>query len=91
MASDSEGLRLDPPFSLDTSLRVENGFRFGRVTTKRLSLTLISPLLKMASDSEGLRLKFGSRGQSIVPLKMASDSEGLRLNLFSKHLFGAYC
>jgi len=60
MASDSEGLRLYSIFSSIDFLGVENGFRFGRVTTRNLLCNLLlanSFWLKMASDSEGLRLR----------------------------------
>jgi len=58
--------------------RVENGFRFGRVTTIYRS-AFSSGLSKMASDSEGLRLN-PPPYTMILPSrsKMASDSEGLR-------------
>ena len=59
---------------------VENGFRFGRVTTVLCSKPRKLSMLKMASDSEGLRLFFFFFFSLLTKLKMASDSEGLRLN-----------
>ena len=59
MASDSEGLR---HFLWKITIlfkdQVENGFRFGRVTTiiVPLAAAAANTSLKMASDSEGLRL-----------------------------------
>ena len=57
MASDSEGLRHKLILEmLERQLLVENGFRFGRVTTQLQSLSQpYFSSLKMASDSEGLR------------------------------------
>ncbi len=58
MASDSEGLRLLFNFIFNLYfVIVENGFRFGRVTTYNFHIYLLFYffLLKMASDSEGLR------------------------------------
>ena len=83
MASDSEGLRqffiLFPPFFY----LVENGFRFGRVTTKkRLRRTTV-----FSEVENGFRFgRVTTTGllNSYPPflLKMASDSEGLRPPLF---------
>jgi len=60
--------------------QVENGFRFGRVTTLFICsfCHVFLLLLKMASDSEGLRPWGAWGGAPPTALKMASDSEGLR-------------
>jgi len=116
MASDSEGLRRAGQRRHRISVtRVENGFRFGRVTTSRWCRHLLlrqswkwlpirkgydfefQPLhlledtlqLKMASDSEGLRL-FILLFFIFFVLKMASDSEGLRLLFFFHPLLGEW-
>jgi len=60
-------------------VKVENGFRFGRVTTEvLLRCSWYDSQLKMASDSEGLRLITWLSATNSAGLKMASDSEGLR-------------
>ena len=80
MASDSEGLRLSSKLGVQFPQFVENGFRFGRVTTQIINnLEKFKWQWKMASDSEGLR-QFENivMTQCFPTWKMASDSEGLR-------------
>ncbi len=81
MASDSEGLRLflDTTRGLCARAFVENGFRFGRVTTPVGPVNILSFLVEngfrfgRVTTSAGFPLTFRS-----CPSKMASDSEGLR-------------
>ena len=64
MASDMEGLRqYDRSFPFLSP--VENGFRYGRVTTVHNIALHLADKLKMASDMEGLRLVFTNIGSLV--------------------------